>query len=188
MRRLLAAIIGTAAGTTLLVGLKAGPLTGKSATSAAAAANPSAPNPSAPNPAALLASAGPPSVSTGPTTASPGPTTPSRGPTSTPRPTGSTGPGAAATTTFTGSVVQTEYGPVQVRIAVTAGRITDVTAIKLPDHAARSVQISGRAAPILRQETLSAQNATINTVSGATYTSEGYRTSLQAALDAAKRG
>ncbi|MCW2638009.1 MAG: FMN-binding protein [Dactylosporangium sp.] len=188
MRRLLAAIIGTAAGTTLLVGLKAGPLTGKSATSAASAASPSAPSPSAPSPAALLASAAPPPVATGPTTASHGPTTASHGPTSTP-PTGSARPGAAATTaTFTGSVVQTEYGPVQVRIVVSGGRITDVTAIKLPDHAARSVQISGRAAPILRQETLSAQNATINTVSGATYTSEGYRTSLQAALDAAKRG
>jgi uncharacterized protein with FMN-binding domain len=85
-------------------------------------------------------------------------------------------------------MVQTEYGPVQVRIVVSGGRMTDVTAIQLPNHAARSVQISGRAAPILRQEALSAQNATIDTVSGATYTSQGYRGSLQAALDAAKRG
>jgi uncharacterized protein with FMN-binding domain len=84
--------------------------------------------------------------------------------------------------------VQTEYGPVQVRIVVAGGRMTDATAVQLPDHAARSVQINGRAAPILRQEALSAQNATIDTVSGATYTSQGYRGSLQSALDAAKRG
>jgi uncharacterized protein with FMN-binding domain len=85
-------------------------------------------------------------------------------------------------------VAQTEYGPVQVRVVVTGGRMTDVTAVQLPGGSTRSVQINGRAAPILRQEALSAQNATIDTVSGATYTSQGYRSSLQAALDAAKRG
>ena len=50
------------------------------------------------------------------------------------------------------------------------------------------MRINQRAAPILCQEALDAQNAEIDTVSGATYTSRGYRTSLQAALDAATHG
>jgi uncharacterized protein with FMN-binding domain len=89
--------------------------------------------------------------------------------------------------TFTGTVAPTDYGPVQVRIVVTGGRMADVTAVQLPTDEARSRQISGRAAPILRQEALNAQNANIDTVSGASYTSQGYRASLQAALDAARR-
>ena len=85
-------------------------------------------------------------------------------------------------------MVQTKYGPVQVRITVAGGRITDVTAPQLPSSHGESVRINQRAAPILRQEALDAQNAEIDTVSGATYTSRGYRTSLQAALDAATHG
>jgi uncharacterized protein with FMN-binding domain len=181
MRRVLAAIFGTAAGTTLLIALKAGPVTGKSPTPAAVAVTPSTPAPPGPLP------------DPSPSTASPGPTgsrgaAAGHGPTSPPRPTGSARPAAGANGTFTGSVAQTQYGPVQVRIVMSGGRMTDVAAVQLPGGSARSVQINGRAAPILRQEALSAQNATIDTVSGATYTSQGYRTSLQAALDAAKRG
>ena len=68
------------------------------------------------------------------------------------------------------------------------GRITDVAAPQLPSSHGESARINQRAAPILRREALDAQNAAIDTVSGATYTSRGYRTSLQAALDAAARG
>lgn len=85
----------------------------------------------------------------------------------------------------TGALVQTPYGNVQVRVSLLGHRITDVTAIHLTDSSSTSVDISASAAPILRQEALSAQSANIDLVSGATYTSEGYQTSLQAALDAA---
>ncbi|GAB3119231.1 FMN-binding protein [Glaciibacter psychrotolerans] len=92
---------------------------------------------------------------------------------------------AAPSGSFTGSMVSTEYGNVQVQITVAAGTITDVTALHLTDSDGRSVQISNRAAPVLRTEVLSAQSSSVQMVSGATYTSEGYLTSLQSALDKA---
>lgn len=98
--------------------------------------------------------------------------------------TGTTG-GSSATGTFTGDTTQTRYGPVQVQITVANGTITDVTALQLTNSDGRSVQISQQAAPILRQEALQAQSAQIQSVSGATFTSEGYTTSLQSAIDKA---
>ncbi|MFS2031697.1 MULTISPECIES: FMN-binding protein [unclassified Curtobacterium] len=98
--------------------------------------------------------------------------------------TGTTG-GSSATGTFTGDTTQTRYGPVQVQITVAKGTITDVTALQLTNSDGRSVQISQQAAPILRQEALQAQSAQIQSVSGATFTSEGYTTSLQSAIDKA---
>jgi uncharacterized protein with FMN-binding domain len=85
----------------------------------------------------------------------------------------------------TGALVQTPYGTVQVRVSLSGHRIANVTTLHLTDSSSTSVEISANAAPTLRQEALSAQSAHIDLVSGATYTSEGYRTSLQAALDAA---
>ncbi len=73
----------------------------------------------------------------------------------------------------------------QVAIVVANGKITDVTALQLTNQGGRSVEISNYAAPTLRSETLSAQSAKIQSVSGATYTSEGYITSLQSAIDKA---
>lgn len=99
--------------------------------------------------------------------------------------TGSAGAAAKAGGTYDGDVVQTRFGSVQVQITVKAGTITDVTALKLTDHEGRSVQISNYAAPILRSEVLQAQSADVQTVGGATVTSDAYLTSLQAALDAA---
>lgn len=98
--------------------------------------------------------------------------------------TGTTG-GSSATGTFTGDTTQTRYGPVQVQITVANGTITDVTALQLTNSDGRSVQISQQAAPILRQEALQAQSAKIQSVSGATFTSAGYTTSLQSAIDKA---
>lgn len=98
--------------------------------------------------------------------------------------TGTTG-GSSATGIFTGDTTQTRYGPVQVQITVANGTITDVTALQLTNSDGRSVQISQQAAPILRQEALQAQSAQIQSVSGATFTSEGYTTSLQSAIDKA---
>ncbi|MFC8851104.1 MULTISPECIES: FMN-binding protein [unclassified Micromonospora] len=86
---------------------------------------------------------------------------------------------------YDGSVAQTRWGPVQVRITVSGGKITDVTALQVPDGNHRDQQINDYAVPILRQSALAAQSADIDTVSGATVTSDGYRESLQAAIDAA---
>jgi uncharacterized protein with FMN-binding domain len=99
--------------------------------------------------------------------------------------TGTTGASAKAVGTYAGSVVQTRFGSVQVQITVQAGKITDVTALQLTDAERRSVQISNMAAPLLRDEVLQAQSANVQTISGATVTSDAYLNSLQAALDAA---
>jgi uncharacterized protein with FMN-binding domain len=91
--------------------------------------------------------------------------------------------GSSSSGTVTGSAVQTRYGVVQVKVTVASGRITDVTAVQLPTDHPRDVEISNYAVPILRNEAIAAQSANINTVSGATYTSDGYTQSLQSALD-----
>ena len=96
-----------------------------------------------------------------------------------------TGAQAKAQTTYAGKVVSTRFGTVQVQITVQNGKVTDVTALKLTDAERKSQMISAQAAPILRSEVLQAQSADVQTVSGATVTSDAYLTSLQAALDAA---
>lgn len=87
-----------------------------------------------------------------------------------------------------GAPVDTRYGTVQVRIRFSGKKITDVRALHLTDSSGTSVAISSEAAPILRDEALSAQSAQIDVVSGATYTSEAYQQSLQSAIDAAHLG
>jgi uncharacterized protein with FMN-binding domain len=87
--------------------------------------------------------------------------------------------------TYSGSVAQTRWGPVQVTITVSSGKITDVAVPTYPNGNRRDEEINAYALPVLSQETLSAQSADIDTVSGATVTSDGYKESLQAALDAA---
>ncbi|MEU7379444.1 MULTISPECIES: FMN-binding protein [unclassified Streptomyces] len=94
---------------------------------------------------------------------------------------------AGGTRTVTGETVRTRWGPVQVRVTLVDGRITDVTALAQPSGNPRDREISGYAVPRLRGEALTAQSADIDTVSGATYTSDGYRRSLQSALDTAGR-
>jgi uncharacterized protein with FMN-binding domain len=87
-----------------------------------------------------------------------------------------------------GTVAQTRWGPVQIQVTITSGRITDVRALQRPSGNDRDDEINGYAMPQLRSEVLSAQSANIDTVSGATVTSGGYIESLQAALDAAHFG
>ena len=84
-----------------------------------------------------------------------------------------------------GDAIATRYGDVQVSVTVSGGRLVDVQAVQLPSDRARSQGISSDAGPLLRNEALRAQSARINTVSGATYTSDGYAQSLQSALDRA---
>ena len=92
-------------------------------------------------------------------------------------------PPATGTSTLTGTTVETQYGPVQVQVTVTGTKITDVTAIQVPSGNGRDQQINSYAIPQLTQEVLTVQSAHVDMVSGGTYTSEGYLTSLQSALD-----
>jgi uncharacterized protein with FMN-binding domain len=91
----------------------------------------------------------------------------------------------AASGTYTGSAIQTRYGTVQVQITVASGKITNVQMIQYPSSDPHSSQVSQSALPTLISETLQAQSAQINAVSGASYTSQGYVQSLQSALDQA---
>jgi uncharacterized protein with FMN-binding domain len=89
---------------------------------------------------------------------------------------------------YTGVTVHTRYGPMQVRIAMRAGRLVRVWALRLTDRYGRSVRASTAAAPILERRSIEAGSARIVGVTGATYTSDGYRRSLQSALDEATAG
>lgn len=85
----------------------------------------------------------------------------------------------------TGPAVKTEYGPVQVEIRVRKGKVISADAIKYPTGFGLDDIVNNRAVPLLNKEAVAAQSGKIDTVSGATYTSGGYLTSLQAALDMA---
>lgn len=95
------------------------------------------------------------------------------------------GAGSASARTVTGDVAQTEWGPVQVQLTVKAKKITAVKVVQSPSGNPNDFQINSYALPILVRETLSAQSAKIDMISGATITSGGYVESLQSALDRA---
>ncbi|MFD8233775.1 FMN-binding protein [Streptomyces sp. NPDC059696] len=87
--------------------------------------------------------------------------------------------GGTATTVVPGSLVDTEKGPVRVEVTFDGDRIASVRMLRQPDHPQTTAAV-----PRLIEETLRAQSADIDAVSGATVTSEGYKESLQAAIDA----
>lgn len=87
--------------------------------------------------------------------------------------------------TYVGPAVETYYGVVQVEVTVTGAHVDSAKLVKLTAYDGTSQQINSYAAPQLVNETLSAQSAHIDTISGATYTSAGYIRSLQSALDQA---
>jgi uncharacterized protein with FMN-binding domain len=96
------------------------------------------------------------------------------------------GAGTSASTgtkTVTGSAVDTQFGPVQVQVTVTNGKVTAATAVNYPQGNPRDAQINAYAVPALNDEAAQAGNANISIISGATYTSEGYIQSLQSALN-----
>ncbi|WP_202557585.1 FMN-binding protein, partial [Streptomyces sp. SID5789] len=97
---------------------------------------------------------------------------------------GEQGGGGQGTQVLTGDVAQTQYGPVQVRVTVSGGRITDAETLQAP-KGGRSDQVTADAVPKLDRAAVSAGTADIDAVSGATYTSAGYKQSLQSALDRA---
>lgn len=107
-------------------------------------------------------------------TATPTPT-PTKTATPTPTPTVKSTSG-----TFTGPVVNVSYGNVQVEITVVDGKITDVQALQAPSG--RNDRYTKFALPILKKQTLAAQSTTIQGASGASYTTYGWRKSLQGAI------
>jgi uncharacterized protein with FMN-binding domain len=84
---------------------------------------------------------------------------------------------------ITGSVANTVYGPVQVQLVVQSSKIIKVAVLEQPTNTIHDIQIGQFAFPQLISETLRSQNAKIDAVSGASYTSQGYIQSLQSALD-----
>jgi uncharacterized protein with FMN-binding domain len=126
-----------------------------------------------PRPAASVSTSARPTQRAGSSVATPAPAVSASAPTT------------GGTQQVDGDVVGTRFGDVQVRLIESGGKITDVKALKLPFDRRRSNEISQYAAPILRSEALQAQSAQIDTVSGATYTSDAYDASLQSAIDRA---
>jgi uncharacterized protein with FMN-binding domain len=125
------------------------------------------------------------------------PPTPSPSPASTPSPdaiaaTPAASPSpsapAAVSGSFTGSDFPNRFGDVVVRVVITNGHISDVQAVQLPSDRERSAYISQVAGPMLRSEVLQAQSATIDIISGATYTSQSYAQSVESALQQAHIG
>ena len=131
--------------------------------------------------AAPAASAGAPAPSAG--TSSPAGSTAGQAASATHRGS-STAPAAART--VTGAVASTEHGPMQVQLTLAGTKITKVTLLQRTNDGAESDQIDAYAIPKLTSETLAAQSAHIDAVSGASYTSSGYIQSLQSALDKAR--
>ncbi len=98
----------------------------------------------------------------------------------------SSGASSSANKTYTGSSVDTRWGPIQVAITVAGSEITKVSVPVYPDGNRRDEEINSYALPILTSATIDAQSAQIDMVSGATVTSVGYLDSLQSALDEAR--
>jgi uncharacterized protein with FMN-binding domain len=85
--------------------------------------------------------------------------------------------------TVDGNVANTVYGPVQVQVVVKDSKIVHVNILEQPSSTSHDLQIGQFAFPQLISETIIAQSAHVDAVSGASYTSAGYIQSLQSALD-----
>jgi len=92
---------------------------------------------------------------------------------------------AVAAVSYTGGVADTRWGPVQVRITVRGGKITRARAVQYPQGTNVDAQINNYALPILDREVVQKQSVSIDAISGATVTSDGYLQSLQSAIDQA---
>ncbi|WP_329188871.1 FMN-binding protein [Actinacidiphila glaucinigra] len=175
LRRILLSSVTTVSGVVLLLALKptTAPFTSQAGGPAqqvppvSAAASPAAPSPAGPDPSVPVASNPADGGGSGGT-----------------RDAGGQG-GAPARKTVTGDAAQTSYGPVQVKITVEDGRIVSAAAVQAPAGTPTSDRLTATAVPELNRAAVTAQSARIDTVSGASFTSEGYRTSLQSALDKA---
>jgi uncharacterized protein with FMN-binding domain len=181
MRRALPAALMSAAGLGLVLTFKTTPVSGSTrvATQATPTTTPAAGAP----PASTGATA--PIGTLPPTGAAPGATA---------APTGSASPSSAApaatggSRTIQGEVIPTRFGNIQVAVVLQGDKIVDVQQLQAPNDRRRSVMINNAAWPILKEEVLQAQSANIDSLSGATVTSDAYAQSLQSALDKARAG
>lgn len=176
MKRVLAALFGTVTGLVVLLNFKTHPVS---------VANPPVATTTTGNGTGSAGSAGSSGRSQHPSsgpgassTSGPATSGPATSPKKSTRPSSSSG-----TKTYTGAAVDTQYGPVQVRITVTNGKLVSADAIVYPNEQPRDQEINYYAIPALEQEAVRAGSAQIDMISGATYTSEGYIQSLQSALD-----
>src|SRR5215472_4297310 len=194
MRRAVLTLGGTIAGLAALLSFRTHPVSsGVSAAGTPGTSVPAAGTPGSPAGAggpANAAAAGPAAPATPAASAAPAdaPTPAATGVTTSASPAGkpSGTAGSAAIRTVTGTVANTQYGPMQVQVTLMEQRITKVTVLQQTNVGARSEQIDSTAIPQLTSETLTAQSARIDAVSGASYTSAGYIQSLQSALDKAR--
>ncbi len=95
---------------------------------------------------------------------------------------GSTGSSGYADGTYLGAAVSEPWGTFQVQATVSGGQLVDVTIVSAPTDG-HSSRINSSAVPVLTSEALAVQSADVDVISGATWTSESYAASLQAALD-----
>jgi uncharacterized protein with FMN-binding domain len=166
LRRVILAICATAAGLVLLLSFKTHTQSGIGS-----------------SPAAAL---GTPTPGTGGTATTAPSASATKAASGTSKSTSAASTGSSTTKTVTGEAWPTIYGPVQVRVTVKDGKVTAVTATEYPEDTPRDYQINSFAIPQLNSEAVAAGSASIDSVSGATYTSQGYIGSLQNALDQLK--
>jgi uncharacterized protein with FMN-binding domain len=88
--------------------------------------------------------------------------------------------------TYTGSVENAYYGNIQVAAVVSGGKLTDVTFLQSPNDNPNSLSVNSQATPVLKQEAISAQSAQVDSVTGATDTSQAFVQSLGSALSQAE--
>ena len=91
-----------------------------------------------------------------------------------------TAPKPSVPESFTGDAVTMRYGIVQVKITVQGGKIVDAQAVQAPTGS--NDRYTQKAVPVLREQTIAAQSANIQGVSGASFTSYGWYTSLASAI------
>jgi uncharacterized protein with FMN-binding domain len=174
MRRAILTLGSTAAGLAALLSFK-------THSSVAAVADPGS------SPAAASASAsGAPTTSAAPTKAKAKASSTASPMKAKPTTTAGAMSGSTATRTITGAVETTMFGPMQVKVTLEGQKITNVSVVQETNDGQESQQIDSFSVPKLNAETLTAQSARIDTVSGATQTSDGYIGSLQSALDQAR--
>jgi uncharacterized protein with FMN-binding domain len=87
--------------------------------------------------------------------------------------------------TYTGTMADASYGTVQVAAVIVSGKLSDINFLSYPSDRQHSAQLSSYALPILRQEAIAAQGASVDTISGASYTSAAFKESLRSALNQA---
>lgn len=190
MRRFVSVSVASVAGLIVLLGFKTAPakvrrpvaISGATPGASSTAPDSSTPLSSAPASSASASSA---SASSAPASSAPASSAAaSSAPTPTPKP-------SSTTKTVTGRAItvgegRRTFGLLQVQLTLTNAKITAAIAIQYPENDSHSAQLSQFSIPRLSQEVLSSQSASIDAVSGATYTSDAYAQSVQAALDAAK--